>query len=193
MIPRSQRHFEPWVYQHLNAALLRQLYGPPAQCAMHSHGRCHRSIVLEHSDPEPRTEAVRGLEVETKRKLGKGATSELTRRDGGNALANASANATSNASGDGSSQWSAASGGGLLQATDVNQQEAADAAEGDDAWSEEPSRLLRAWPHGEWLSSQLPVSKPVPRATVEHHSPASQLTVALFLLACFLRASCVLR
>lgn len=43
----DQRHFVPWVYGSLNAALLRQLYGPPRQCLMHSHGRCHRSALLE--------------------------------------------------------------------------------------------------------------------------------------------------
>lgn len=36
------RHFLPHVYNHLNAALLRQLYGPPVQCEEFSHSRCLR-------------------------------------------------------------------------------------------------------------------------------------------------------
>ena len=36
------RHFQPRVYNNLNAALLRQLYGPPTQCDEFSHGRCLR-------------------------------------------------------------------------------------------------------------------------------------------------------
>lgn len=36
------RHFLPHVYNHLNAALLAQLYGPPAQCDEFSHGKCIR-------------------------------------------------------------------------------------------------------------------------------------------------------
>ena len=37
------RHFQPHVYNHLNAALLRQLYGPPMQCQEFSHGRCTKA------------------------------------------------------------------------------------------------------------------------------------------------------
>ena len=37
------RHFVPHVYNHLNAALLRQLYGQPVQCEEFNHGRCSRS------------------------------------------------------------------------------------------------------------------------------------------------------
>ncbi len=40
------RHFVPHVYNHLNAALLRQLYGPPVQCEEFNHGRCSRSKLL---------------------------------------------------------------------------------------------------------------------------------------------------
>jgi len=36
------RHFLPHVYNHLNAALLRQLYGPPFRCEEFNHGRCAR-------------------------------------------------------------------------------------------------------------------------------------------------------
>ena len=36
------RHFQAHVYNHLNAALLRQLYGPPMQCDEFSHGKCAR-------------------------------------------------------------------------------------------------------------------------------------------------------
>ena len=34
------RHFKAHVYNHLNAALLRQLYGPPTQCDDFNHGKC---------------------------------------------------------------------------------------------------------------------------------------------------------
>jgi len=34
------RHFLPHVYNALNAALLRQLYGPPSRCHAFSHGAC---------------------------------------------------------------------------------------------------------------------------------------------------------
>ena len=37
------RHFELPVYHHLNAALLRQLYGPPVQCVEFNHGCCRKS------------------------------------------------------------------------------------------------------------------------------------------------------
>lgn len=39
----DSRHFVPHVYNHLNAALLRQLYGPPTKCEEFNHGRCSRS------------------------------------------------------------------------------------------------------------------------------------------------------
>ena len=38
------RHFHPHVYNHLNAALLRQLYGPPTQCDDFNHGRCAKGV-----------------------------------------------------------------------------------------------------------------------------------------------------
>lgn len=37
------RHFHAHVYNHLNAALLRQLYGPPMQCDDFNHGKCSKS------------------------------------------------------------------------------------------------------------------------------------------------------
>lgn len=37
------RHFYPHVYNRLNAALLRQLYGAPASCVSHQHGSCERA------------------------------------------------------------------------------------------------------------------------------------------------------
>ena len=40
------RHFVPHVYNHLNAALLRQLYGSPVACDEFNHGRCSRSAVV---------------------------------------------------------------------------------------------------------------------------------------------------
>ena len=36
-------HVLPHVYNHLNAALLRQVYGPPKYCEDFNHGRCTRS------------------------------------------------------------------------------------------------------------------------------------------------------
>ena len=36
------RHFLPHVYNHLNAALLRQLYGPPVRCEEFNHARCSK-------------------------------------------------------------------------------------------------------------------------------------------------------
>ena len=44
------RHFEPHVYNHLNAALLRQLYGPPKRCDEFNHARC-----VHASEPTPAT------------------------------------------------------------------------------------------------------------------------------------------
>ena len=55
------RHFQPHVYNRLNAALLRQLYGPPVQCDEFSHGRCTRGRVpTAASAPEeaPRAQVV---------------------------------------------------------------------------------------------------------------------------------------
>ena len=37
------RHFHAHVYNHLNAALLRQLYGPPMQCDDFNHGKCSKA------------------------------------------------------------------------------------------------------------------------------------------------------
>ena len=55
------RHFQPHVYNHLNAALLRQLYGPPTQCEEYSHGRCTRGrqpTALSAPDEAGRIEVV---------------------------------------------------------------------------------------------------------------------------------------
>ena len=37
------RHFHAHVYNHLNAALLRQLYGAPVQCDEFNHGKCYKA------------------------------------------------------------------------------------------------------------------------------------------------------
>ena len=144
---------------------------------MHSHGRCHRSIVLEHSDLESHAAAAHGTEAATSAKLGKSATSgklgksamsatgQSTGREGRNtsvdALGITTSNATSITPGNASanagtsggaasriSKWPAGSSGGAFQPTPDNQREASDADvdDGDEAWSETPSVLLRAWP-----------------------------------------------
>jgi hypothetical protein len=52
------RHFKAHVYNHLNAALLRQLYGPPTQCVEFNHGRCTqgKTPTLSSAPAEPERE-----------------------------------------------------------------------------------------------------------------------------------------
>lgn len=61
----DSRHFLPHVYNHLNTALLRQLYGPPIQCEEFNHGKCsHFGLPMKAGDPElPLSEAERDAVV----------------------------------------------------------------------------------------------------------------------------------
>ena len=59
------RHVLAHVYNHLNAALLRQLYGPPVRCEEFNHGRCARGgPATKPGDPAlPLSEAERAAVV----------------------------------------------------------------------------------------------------------------------------------
>ena len=61
------RHFLPHVYNHLNAALLAQLYGPPTQCHEFSHSKClsgREPTADSAPDESERAEAVRAARAD---------------------------------------------------------------------------------------------------------------------------------